>query len=202
MSSGKIFRRSSWFSVLGVILLLFVFAAPALAADGKILPSTAKPKGFSLAEAAAATAYFNTGARSEDELPVDFPFQILYTPGDAVANTFHVKPGTAFYVPVVWDASPFTNQQALQNLYFDRAQYGADYVNIGVDGAVTSLKPTYAAGVQTPGLRPNIDNYSAIAAFLAPLTPGTHTVTIACRFSGTLIGGVFEFASTYTVIVG
>jgi hypothetical protein len=64
------------------------------------------------------------------------------------------------------------------------------------------LDPEYAVGVQTPGLRPGIDNYAVVAAFLTPLSPGTHTVTIAGRFSGAWIGGVYEFEITYKVIVG
>jgi hypothetical protein len=124
--------------------------------------------------------------------------------GDAQTNTFHVKPGTFFYVPVVWDVGPdnANDQQAVQDLYFDSTQYGAEYINIVVDDEVTSLGRPDAAGVETPGLRPGIDSYTAVAAFIAPLPPGTHTVTIASRFAGELIGGVVEFGNTYTVIVG
>jgi hypothetical protein len=68
-------RPRHWFNVLCAILGLLLFAAPVTAGGTKVLPSTARPKGYSLAEAAAATAYFNTGApHTEADLPADFPF--------------------------------------------------------------------------------------------------------------------------------
>lgn len=207
MSTLALSRRSSRFSILFTILSLLLFAAPAAAGGGNnVLPSTAQPKGYSLAEAAAATAFFNTGTRSEAELPGDFPFQILYTSGDATTNTFNVKPGTAFYIPIVHDESlqDVSDPQAVRDLYFDGAQYGAEYVNIIVDGKVTAVGPEYAVGVATPGLRPGIDAYTAIAVFHTPLPRGRHTVTIEARFTGDLLGpdGVYEFQSTYEVNVG
>jgi hypothetical protein len=48
-----------------------------------------------------------------------------------------------------------------------------------------------------------------IAAYLTPLSKGTHTVTVRSRFTGAFIamypeffpGGIFESAISYTVIV-
>jgi hypothetical protein len=204
MATVKTFRRSRWLNILGMIVCLLVFASPAFAGSGNVLPPTAQPKGYSLAEAAAATAFFNTGQRPEDELPADFPFQILWVGPDSNSNTFEVEPGTAFYVPIVWDSAcpDMTDPQAVQDCYFDPAYNGAEYLTIKVDDKLTLLDPEYAVGVQTPGLRPGIDKYTVVAAFLTPLSPGTHWVTIAGRFAGAWIGGVFEFEITYKVIVG
>ncbi len=90
--------------VIGVsILCLLIAAAPVLAGGGgEVLPPGAKPHGYSLVEAAAATAYFNTGSRTPDTLPQDFPFQILYVSPSNPSNTFSVKAGTMFYVPAVY----------------------------------------------------------------------------------------------------
>ena len=203
----KTSRRRSWFSVLGAILCLLAFAAPASAQSGQILPATAKPQGYSLVEAAAATAFFNSGSRAEDELPKGFPFQILYLPDGADTNTFQVKPGTALYVPVVWDAdlANVSDPNVVQDYYFNPEKLGAEYLNIAVDGKVTSLGPEYAVGVETPGLRPY--KYTTVAAFVSPLSPGTHTVTISGRLTGKLLenafpDGILEYKITYTVVVG
>lgn len=56
---------------------LVAVTAPALAGGGNVLAPTAHPKGYSLANAAAATAYFNEGPRTPDSVPAGFPFQIL-----------------------------------------------------------------------------------------------------------------------------
>jgi hypothetical protein len=206
--------------VIGVsILCLLIAAAPALASGGgEVLPPGAKPHGYSLAEAAAATAYFNTGSRTPDTLPNDFPFQILYVaPGDT-GNTFSVKAGTMFYVPAVysddtdaalWRYPDVTNPEAVSAYYFDPKQLGAEVISLEVDGKVSKLGPAYAVGAVTPGLPSGGNNYTVAAAFLTPLSQGVHTVKIASRFSGAFIamypdyfpGGVFESESTYTVIV-
>src|SRR4029450_5996533 len=83
---------------------LAAVAAPALAGGGNVLAPTAQPKGYSLAEAAAATAYFNEGPRTPDSVPPGFPFQILYVPEDGNL-TFDVRPGTMFYLPLVFSDS-------------------------------------------------------------------------------------------------
>lgn len=203
----KTSRRRSWFSVLGAILCLLAFAAPASAKSGQILPPTAQLKGYSLVEAAAATAFFNSGSRAEDELPKGFPFQILYLPDGAETNTFRVKPGTFLYVPVVWDdtLANVSDPEAVQDHYVNQEKLGAEYLNIVVDGKRTTLDPEYAVGVETPGLRPY--KYTTVAAFVSPLSPGTHTVTIEGRLTGKLLenafpDGVLEYVINYTVIVG
>src|SRR5438105_1762545 len=94
------------------VVMLSAWAGPA-AADGNVMPSTAKPKGYSLAAAAGATAVFDTGPH--DATPPKLPFYTL-------VNDATVKPGTTLYVPVfhaddsgvVEGAFPadVTNQQA------------------------------------------------------------------------------------------
>lgn len=184
---------------------------------GQLIPADGKPKGYSLTEAAAATAYFNTGPRTPDTLPADFPFQILYFTAD---NTFTVKAGTMLYVPVItsdnrdsaaWPFPDVTDPAAVSAYYFDPEQLGAEYIRILVDGQVRELGPEYAAGAVMPQPRPDegIYDYTVVAGFLTPLSKGEHEVRIAARFTGAFIamypdyfpGGVYEFDYAYTVIV-
>jgi hypothetical protein len=206
--------RGVRFIMCGTILGLIALAVPALAASGDVLPPTAKPHGYSLAEIAKATAAFNTsgpGGRSEaTEPPV--PFQILYTSDKNPSNTFDdVPPGTMLYVPIVFsDNSPpilgdfpdVNDPEAVSDYYFNPEQLGAEFIEIVVDGKVTSLGPAYAVGAETPGLPTGGNLYTVVAVFLMPLSPGTHTVTIRARFTGEALGEVFEFEATYTVNVG
>ena len=104
--AGHMSARTSRIALLGAALGVVATASPALA-GGNVLPPTARPKGYSLAEAARATAVFNVGPRTPGTLP-QVPFQILYvTPGQA-AGTFVVRPGTMLYVPIfyVTDSPP------------------------------------------------------------------------------------------------
>ena len=211
MTTIKTSHRTKWISILAVCLFLLTFATPAFAGGGNVQPPTAHPKGYSLADAAAATAYFNTGPRTPDTLPEGFPFQILYVDVNGEPETFHVRPGTMLYVPVVysddtdglnWPFPDVNDPQAVSDYYFDPAQLGAETLTIAVDGNVTSLGPRYAVGAETPGLPSGGNNYTVVAAFLTPLTKGTHTVSIDVYLDGAFIGGVFAFTAEYTVIVG
>ena len=201
--------------LLGTALVL-IAASPALAGGGNVLPPTAQPKGYSLADAAAAEAYFNTGDRSPGTLPQDFPFVILNR--RPTGNTFVVSPGTMFYVPLVWfDDSPpiignfpdVTDPEAVAHYYFDPDQLGAVSLEIAVDGVVTELTPGYVAGAVVPGLPTGGNNYTVAAAFLTPLSKGTHTVSIHGLFAGKDLldfpdffpDGIYNFSVTYTVIV-
>jgi hypothetical protein len=184
---------------------------------GQLIPADEAPKGYSLTQAAAATAYFNTGPRTPDTLPQDFPFQILYFNEDL---TFTVKPGTMLYVPVItsdnrdsgaWPFPDVSDPAAVSAYYYDPGQLGAEYIRIIVDGKAMDLGPDYAAGVVMPQPRPDdgIHDYTVVAGYLTPLNKGTHTVRIAARFTGAFIalypdffpGGVYEFDYPYTVIV-
>jgi hypothetical protein len=196
-----------------------MMASPALAGGGNVLPATARPKGYSLAAMAAATAAFNTGPRTPDTLP-DTPFQILYGPPSAQStNTFDVKTGTMFYVPLTtWDDSPpiigdfpdVSDEEAVENYYFSQEELGFVYIEIVVDGRVTSVGPEYVVGVVTPPLPDGGGtHYTVSAVFLTPLTKGTHTVEIRmfangaawAEFPDLFPGGIFQGDGVYTVNV-
>lgn len=219
--------RSLLWSTAIVLLLSVLIATSALAEGssppagalfgGRVLAPWAAPYGWSLAEAATATAYFNVGSRDPSDLPADFPFQILYTP-DGNPNSFSVEAGTVFYVPVVysddtdaalWPYPDVTDPAAVSAYYFDPDQLGAEFIRITVDGRVRNLGPRYAAGAVTPGLPTGGNNYTTVAAFLSPMSKGTHEVKIAFLFSGAFIAlhpdffpdGTFGGELTYMVTV-
>jgi len=207
------FGRLRWYRAVGILAATacLLFATPKVfAGGGNVIPPTAKVKGYSLAEAAASTAYFNEGPHTPDTVPSGFPFQILYVPADGDL-TFNVRTGTMFYVPLVYSDStdsafwPFpdvTNAEAVSDYYFDTAQLGAEVMDVIVDGEITSLARKYAAGAVTPGLPSGGSSYTVVAAFLAPLTKGSHTVTLRVLLNGAFLGGgEFEFETTYTVNV-
>jgi hypothetical protein len=123
-----------------------------------------------------------------------------------------------FYVPLVYsDDSPpiigdlpddVDDQPAVANYYFNPDELGAVTVQIEVDGRVSTLGPGYAVGAATP-LADGGTRYTTLAAFLAPLPPGAHTITIYALFYGAALaafpdffpGGIWEFETTYQVVV-
>jgi hypothetical protein len=235
-------HRGGWITILGIVLATLTSAAalaviggvvsdpPRAAAsedrkEGKVLPPTARPHGYSLTEMAKITAVFNSGDHSGP--PPVTPFQILYT-STSNNNTFDVSPGTMFYVPVIFfDDSPpiagdfpyafFNNtedqddtgdRKALLHYVFSGDELGVDSMEIKVDGKVFSLGPDYVVGVTTPPLSDGGGtHYIPFAAFLTPLTKGTHTVEIAGNSDGKALipffppNGVWEFKIIYTVNV-
>jgi hypothetical protein len=213
-------QRGVRFHMCGMILGLVALAMPALAASGNVLPSKAKPKGYSLVKIAKATAHFNTsGPTGRSEMPEpSVPFQILYTSTDNPSNAFAVPPGTMLYVPIVFadNSAPIlglfpdvNDPGEVSDYYFNPAQLGAEFIEIVVDGKVTSLDPAYVVGAETPGLPSGGNLYTVAAVFLTPLSPGLHTVTIRARFTGEALeafpqvfpGGVFAFDVPYSVTV-
>jgi hypothetical protein len=187
---------------LGWLLVLAAAAMPAMAGGGNVMPSSASPKGYSLIEAAAATAVFNTGPLTAT--PPALPFYTLT--GNAT-----VKPGTSLYIPVFFaddsgmPVPPFptdiTDQEAdadyLDGLVSDA--FGVEAFIIVVDGKITVLDDSYISGTATAPLKdgpPAGTNYIVSAAFLTPLTPGKHTVSI-----GGIIGGQPVVFATNTVTV-
>ena len=196
------------------IAWLLLSTSSAYAAGGNVLPATARPHGYSLAAAAAATAYFNEGPHTPDTIPDGFPFQILYIPpGETDRGTFHVRTGTMFYMPLVfsdgndaalWPFPDVNDAQAVSNYYFDPQQLGAETMEVTVDGQPTSLGPMYAAGADTPGLPSGADTYTVVAVFLGPLAKGAHTVSYRFLLSGDFLdpfGGEFAGEATYTIVV-
>lgn len=210
-----------FFRIAGIALVLlssvttsaFALAADHAATGSAVLPPRATPFGYSLTDAAAATAYFNTGTRDPSTLPENFPFQILYTNG---SNEFSVDAGTMFYIPVVysddtdsayWPYPDVSDPAAVSDYYFSPDQLGAEFIKIVVDGKEFKLGPKYAVGAETPGLPTGANNYTVVAAFLAPLPKGVHTVTISARLTGEFIetafgeGVIFEFEIPYVITV-
>jgi hypothetical protein len=77
--------------------------------------------------------------------------------------------------------------------------FNVDALIVVVDGKVTVLDDCYVNGTKTPPLQdgpPAGTNYIVSAAYLSPLSPGTHTVSIG----GIIDGEPVEFI-TNTVTV-
>lgn len=195
---------------------------------GGVLPATARPHGWSLERITSATALFTTSGNQPAYYPAT-PFQILYADpattqvvavGDGflatASNRFTVRPGTEFFVPV-WNADdsppivgtwPQTHHEAIP-YFFAPSQVGGKDFAITIDGRRTALGPAYLAGpVTTP---PLLDgggtHFITLGAFLTPLPPGTHTVSLAGGVFGSEVESTYSFAFlqqdlTYTVRVG
>src|SRR5262249_33679803 len=172
---------------------------------GEVLPAKAHLDGYSLTDMTSATAQFLTSGTDPSLYP-NTPFQILYhkvpetntfpSPGVLVArgvNQFTVKPGTPFYVPLGYsDDSPTivgtfpTTQQAVADYIFSHDQNGFGTLQIVVDGQAPAIGPAYVGGLVTTQPLPDGGgtHIITVGAFLTPLAPGVHTVTI----SGTITG--------------
>jgi hypothetical protein len=149
----------------------------------------------------------------------DTPFQVLYVDPHTAngvltsdggfatsgSNTFsNVRPGTIFFLPVINadDSPPFpapypSNHRDAIPYLFDQRFYGASF-QVTIDGQTTSVGSEYVAGpVKTaplpdttpPDFVPGT-HMITLGAFVRPLTPGTHTVSIS--------GGVFGDAEKPT----
>ena len=194
---------------------------------GDVLPASAHPHGFSLTDLASATALFTTSGNDPSQYP-NTPFQILFVDPKTLTfnsvngglvvggtNQFTVKPGTPFYVPLasVDDSPPVigtfpTTPQAVVDYMFSHDQSGLGDLRIVVDGHATSIGAAYTSAlVHTPPLPDGGGTHIiTVGAFLSPMSPGVHTVTISGAFSGVAFqqatGLAFEqFAFTYTVTV-
>jgi hypothetical protein len=130
-------------------------------------------------------------------------------------NQFTVAAGTPFYVPVAFsdDSPPVlgtfpTDPAMVANYVFAQDQVGLKNLQITVDGRATPIGSLYAAGpVQTPPLLDGGgDHIITVGAFVTPLRPGTHTVSVDGEFSGALYQQAYglnfvQFHLTYTVTV-
>jgi hypothetical protein len=170
---------------------------------GKVLPAQAEPDCYSLRAIAEATAIYNTAVSAGIAAPrqPNVPFTIV------TGASVTARPGALLYVPVFFaDDSggavagfpkDVDNQRADERflLNYAFAQYGVEAFIIQVDGKTTVLSADYIVGTRTPPLpdgTPAGRNYIVAGAFLTPLNPGTHTVSI-----GGLIDGVpTAFVST------
>jgi hypothetical protein len=231
MKQGILSRVAKWSGTLGVVVALFIAvpafadlnqhsqsgARGASEDDGAVLHSSLD----ALSDAVELTAAFNVGSRDVSTYPLHLPYQILYTPNDPTAvnntggtnTTFIVKRGTRIYVPVLFnddapaspppgDFPPAGDRRALLNYFYSQAELGLVYARIVVDSKVASLRPNYLLEVDFPSVLPDgATRYQIIAAFLAPLEKGTHSVEIAALLTGSAVGGDYQFSTTYTVIV-
>ena len=216
-------RATKLGSALGLTLLTSILAAtPAFtSSNGRVAPPTAEPYGYSLEDMASATAPFTRSGNNPALYP-DTPLQVLYVGeididvvgSDVIAtgtNQFSVAAGTAFYVPVfnVNDAPPVLGQfptspaQAASYL-FDQSQYGARGFEVIVDGVSSPLGASYVVGpLPVTGEDTRI---ITLAAFVGPLSAGTHTVRIRGGIFGDLVDDTYGITSlsedfTYTVVV-
>lgn len=181
--------------LVAATLVIMGAAAPCANNGGDVLPSWADVFGYSLSDAAAATAVYNTGVQAgnpDTPPPPKVPFDVLV--GDTT-----VRLGTFLYLPIfVADNSGgapagfpknINNQKAdadyLDDLVY--GDYGVTAFFVEVDGKITVLNNDYIVGTRTPPLldgTPPGRNYIVAATFLAPLVPGEHSVQLGGIIDG------------------
>jgi hypothetical protein len=198
-------RRCVFVILAGTLILAGAFMASPARSDaaahggGNVLPSTAQPSGWSLSRMTGAVAVFTISGNDPANYP-DTPFQVLYydpsTRHDEIvdgglhttgSNTFTVRPATSFFVPVfsVDDSPPIigtwptTHEQAVA-YFFGPTQVGVKGLEITVDGRTSPLGAAYLAGPVTTAPLPDGGGTHILTAgaFLSPLSPGQHTVSI------------------------
>ena len=179
-------NRDRTLKVVVAVLGVFTCTASALAGGGNVLPPDAQPKGYSLSDIAVATAAYNVeNFLGNTSAPPNVPFEIIV--GDVT-----VKPGTMFYLPIFFaDDSPpapgfptdIDDEDAIADFLYNTAGVGAFVVQ--VDREITILDDDYISGVKTAPLPDGGGTHCIVAAaFLTPLTPGTHSVGIGGLIDG------------------
>ena len=181
------------------------------AGSSQVLPPTATPYGWSIDDMAAAVANFSISGNNLAYYP-NTPFQIIYRhPG----NAFTLKPGTFLFVKVIFidDSAPVigdwpVDKSGAGNYFFSRTALGAHDLQIEIDGRVFRLDdPGYIGGpVPTPDSPDGSEHFIQTGAFVTPLAPGTHTLTIRGVLDGDAMlaaTGGFPFATeiTYSITV-
>ena len=74
--------------------------------------------------------------------------------------------------PILGDFPDVNDPEAVADYYFNPEQLGAEFIEVVVDGQVTTIGPEYVVGAETPGL-PNGGNlYTTAGVFLTPLSKG------------------------------
>jgi hypothetical protein len=224
MHTPRVARRS----VIGAVFAAIVLASsPAAAGCGTVVPGSARPHGWSLSRMTAALAQFSTSGNDPAFAP-STPFQVLYAaPGSFVtvpdgcgldqsgSNTFTVDAGRQYFVPVqniddsppVIGTFPTTHAGAVQ-YFFDPAQIGGHDFAITIDGHRAALGADHLAGpVATPPLPDGGGTHIiTLGTFLAPMRPGTHTISLSGVISGAALQPAFGVCSVaidfvYTVHV-
>jgi hypothetical protein len=164
----------------------------------------------------AALAQFTTSQNNQAYYPTT-PFQTLYV-DQSTANTVPVDGGFKsfgsnhflvpadkyFFIPVfnaddsppivgVW---PATHQNAI-SYFLDPSQVGGKDFAITIDGHRTLIGPSYLAGSVTA--KPLQDgggtHIITLGAFVHPLTPGSHTVSISGGVFGSKIQETYKWTS-------
>jgi hypothetical protein len=215
---------------LAAVLGLAVLPAALAGGGGNVLPPGAMPLGYTLADMAEAVALFTTNGNDPDFYP-DTPFQVLFADpstfafnvvGDELletgSNTITVMAGTYFYMPMfnIDDSPPIlgtspTSARDAVGYVFDPEQLGLEDAEVVVDGQATSIGPAWLAGpVRTAPLGDGGGTHIiTLGVFLAPLSVGTHTVSLSGHYAGDLIEPVFglpvfggEFTYTVNVVPG
>jgi hypothetical protein len=224
-TSQTLFRRSATMKRFLTVAMALALVGSAVA--GGILPPKATPHGYTLADMAQAVALFTTSANDPDFYP-DTPFQILFADpdsfefefdGDALvqtgSNTFTVKAGTAFYMPMfnADDSPPVlgnfpTTRRGAVDYIFDASQLGLENAEVVIDGESIDIGPGYVVGpIETPPLNDGGGTHIiTVGVFLPPLPVGTHTVSFSLQVTGDLINQGFGLSAfggefTYTVHV-
>jgi hypothetical protein len=160
---------------------------------GNVLPPFANPHGYSLSDAAEATAVYNAGqAAGITEPPPNVPFEVL-------VDDTTVKLGTTLYLPIFFADDSGTvapgfpkhvqNQDACADFLdsYVLMNFGVTDFIVQVDGETTILEDDYIVGVRTaplPDGPPAGTHYIVSAAFISPLAPGKHTVALGGIISG------------------
>jgi hypothetical protein len=220
--------------ILASAMFIAFVGGPALAGVGKqpateslnsahranaVLPASARPHGYSLDDMARLTASFNVSRTGP--LP-NSPFQILYYTPPNAPEPFRVGQGVILYVPVAYndDSIPVIgnfprnveNRRELLRYWYSQREWGSVYVDIVVDGKVYPLGARYLSGIKFDQPLPDgAMQYMTPAAFVGPLSVGTHTVEIRAKATGDAFreepiiqyfpDGFFEFSTVYSVTV-
>jgi hypothetical protein len=187
---------------------LTLLTAMAVSVSAAVLPASATPLGYSLANLAQATAVYNTGIQANNPAtpaPPNIPFQV-------VVNNTTVGLNTYLYLPIFVgdDSAPvdpafpasITNQ-ATDAAYLDnvvKTGFNVSAFLVQVDGQTTVLDDSYITGVSTPTLldgTPGGTHYIVSAAVIEPLGLGDHTVS----FGGLINGQPQIFGSSVVTVV-
>ena len=208
MSVRRIVARSWFVPAFVAMMMLTKPLSAGNAGAGDVLPASASPSGYSLTDMAEELAYFDTSGNNTAYLPA-FPFQVLYIND---TNTFTVKTGTRFFVPMfsIDDSPPIigdfpTDPSQTADYIFGQDEIGLT-MSITVDGKTTPLGPAYVAGpVTAPDLLDGGGSHIIQGGvFLTPLPKGVHTISLHNVYTGDAIVALYgplEFITTYTVTV-
>jgi hypothetical protein len=211
----KAFVRGARSAILPLILMTsWAALSSAQTGGGAVLPPNAQPHNFTLDDMARLLALFDTSGNNPQYYP-NTPIQILFADRskssftevtcpnslsgflETGGNSFVISPQSLYFVPLfsVDDSPPVLGVFPIQeseseDYFFGPTEYGGEGFEIIVDGKSTPVGPAFLAGpVETPPLLDGGGTHLIqLGVFLAPLSLGTHTVTIQGQVAGS---GVF-----------